>query len=96
VDASADIPIWTSLPCLYIKPGMTFERKTYGPDDVRPGDWIKYRSGYYGSGRLAEVHAVDSDEHSGPYAVTTEGNVLFDRILEIRRRPLNVVVIPRP
>ncbi len=63
--------------------------------DVRPGDWIKYRSGYYGSGRLAEVHALGSDENSGAYAVTTEGNVLFERILEIRRRPINVVVLGR-
>jgi hypothetical protein len=68
----------------------------YRPLDVQPGDWIKYRSGYYGSGRLAEVHALGSDENSGAYAVTTEGNVLFERILEIRRRPLNVVVLPRP
>ena len=64
----------------------------YRPGDVQPGDWIKYRSGYYGSGRLAEVHALGSDAHSGEYAVTTEGNVLFDRILEIRRRPLNVAI----
>ena len=63
-------------------------------DDVKPGDWIKYRSGYYGGGRLAEVHALGADEHSGPYAVTTEGNVLFDRILEIRRRPINVILMP--
>jgi hypothetical protein len=27
--------------------------------------------------------------------VTTEGNVLFERILEIRRRPINVVVFPK-
>jgi len=73
---------------------MQSERKTYGLDDVRAGDWIKYRSGYYGSGRLAEVHAVATDVHSGPYAVTTEGNVLFSRILEIRRRPINVVAFP--
>lgn len=73
---------------------MQTERKSYGLDDVRPGDWIKYRSGYYGSGRLAEVHAIASDVHSGPYAVTTEGNVLFSRILEIRRRPINVVAFP--
>jgi hypothetical protein len=71
------------------------DRPAYGPDDVHPGDWIKYRSGYYGGGRLAEVHAVQCDAHSGAYAVTTEGNVLFDRILEVRRRPLNVVVFPR-
>ena len=62
------------------------------PGDIEPGDWIKYRSGYYGGGRLAEVHGLGSDTHSGDYAVTTEGNVLFDRILEIRRRPINVVV----
>jgi hypothetical protein len=67
----------------------------YVPGDVQPGDWIRYRSEYYGSGRLAEVHALGSDEHSGDYAVTTEGNVLFDRILEVRRRPLNVLVFPR-
>ncbi|HUQ51044.1 MAG TPA: hypothetical protein VM692_02405 [Gammaproteobacteria bacterium] len=67
----------------------------YGPDDVKPGDWIKYRSSHYGSGRLAEVHAVGADAHSGPYAVTSEGNVLFSRILEIRRRPINVVVFPQ-
>ena len=66
----------------------------YGPGDIQPGDWIKYRSGYYGSGRLAEVHGVGSDVHSGAYAVTTEGNVLFDRILEVRRRPINVVLFP--
>jgi len=70
------------------------DQSQYQHGDVQPGDWIKYRSGYYGSGRLAEVHALGSDVHSGPYAVTTEGNVLFDRILEIRRRPLNVVVFP--
>jgi hypothetical protein len=72
----------------------SIDKRQYGPGDVQPGDWIKYRSGYYGSGRLAEVHALGSDVHSGPYAVTTEGNVLFDRILEIRRRPLNVFVLP--
>ena len=67
----------------------------FGPGSVQPGDWIRYRSGYYGGGRLAEVHALGSDEHSGLYAVTTEGNVLFDRILEVRRRPLNVIVFPK-
>jgi hypothetical protein len=72
-----------------------FSIKKYGVDDVRPGDWIKYRSGYYGSGRLAEVHALGADEHSGAYAVTTEGNVLFERILEVRRRPLDVLVFPK-
>ena len=71
------------------------ELPKYGPGDVQAGDWIKYRSGYYGSGRLAEVHGLGSDPRSGDYAVTTEGNVLFDRILEIRRRPINVVVFPR-
>ncbi len=74
---------------------MYAERKTYGPNDVVPGDWIKYRSGYYGSGRLAEVHAIGTDTNSGPFAVTTEGNVLFSRILEIRRRPINVVAFPK-
>lgn len=73
---------------------MASERKTYGTDDVKAGDWIRYRSGYYGSGRLAEVHAIAVDVRSGPYAVTTEGNVLFSRILEIRRRPINVVTFP--
>ncbi len=68
----------------------------YGPGDIQPGDWIKYQSGYYGSGRLAEVHALGSDLRSGDYAVTTEGNVLFARILEVRRRPLNVLVFPSP
>jgi hypothetical protein len=68
---------------------------SYRPGDIQPGDWIKYRSGYYGSGRLAEVHALGRDERSGDYAVTTEGNVLFERILEIRRRPINVVVFPK-
>jgi len=67
----------------------------YSPADIEPGDWIKYRSGVYGGGRLAEVHALGTDVHSGAYAVTTEGNVLFGRILEVRRRPLNVVVFPR-
>ena len=66
----------------------------YGPSDIHCGDWIKYRSEYYGSGRLAEVHAIGLDAHSGAYAVTAEGNVLFDRILEVRRRPLNVLVLP--
>jgi hypothetical protein len=71
---------------------MSSTRQKYRQGDVQPGDWIKYRSGYYGCGRLAEVHALGSDAHSGDYAVTTEGNVLFDRILEIRRRPLNVAI----
>jgi hypothetical protein len=66
---------------------------THSHADIQPGDWIKYRSEYYGSGRLAEVHGVGTDLHSGDYAVTTEGNVLFDRILEVRRRPINVVVL---
>lgn len=92
--ASTNLPISTRSTGLYIKPGMASERKTYGFDDVKPGDWIRYRSGYYGSGRLAEVHAIAIDVHSGPYAVTTEGNVLFSRILEIRRRPINVVALP--
>ena len=69
--------------------------RSYRPGDIQPGDWIKYRSGYYGSGRLAEVHALGTDARSGDYAVTTEGNVLFERILEIRRRPINVVVFPK-
>jgi hypothetical protein len=71
------------------------QTRRYGSDDVQPGDWIKYRSSHYGSGRLAEVHAIGADHHSGPYAVTSEGNVLFTRILEIRHRPINVVVFPR-
>jgi hypothetical protein len=62
-------------------------------DDLREGDWIRYRSGYYGGGRLAEIHAIATDELSGDYAVTTEGNVLFERILEVRRLPLNVVAL---
>ena len=70
------------------------QRPKYGAGDIKPGDWIKYRSEYYGSGRLAEVHALGSDVHSGDYAVTSEGNVLFDRILEVRRRPINVIVFP--
>ena len=69
-------------------------KRRYVPGDIQLGDWIKYRSEYYGSGRLAEVHALGSDVHSGDYAVTTEGNVLFDRILEVRRRPINVLVFP--
>ena len=72
----------------------TRQPRKYVSGDVQPGDWIKYRSEYYGSGRLAEVHALGSDVHSGDYAVTAEGNVLFDRILEVRRRPLNVLVFP--
>jgi hypothetical protein len=66
----------------------------YGPDDIQPGDWIRFRSGHYGGGRLAEVHGLGSDVRSGDYAVTSEGNVLFTRILEVRRRPLNVLVFP--
>ena len=72
----------------------TSELPRYGHDEIQPGDWIKYRSEYYVSGRLAEVHALGSDVHSGPYAVTSEGQVLFHRILEVRRRPLNVLVFP--
>lgn len=72
------------------------ELPKYGPSDIQPGDWIKYKSGYYGSGRLAEVHGLGEDLHSGPYAVTAEGNVLFARIFEVRRRPLNVLVFPQP
>jgi hypothetical protein len=64
--------------------------------DVQAGDWIRYRSAHYGSGRITEVHAIASDPHSGPYAVTAEGDVLFERILEIRRRPIKVVVLRRP
>jgi hypothetical protein len=67
----------------------------YVGGDVKPGDWIKYRSEYYGRGRLAEVHALGADERSGPFAVTTEGHVLFERILEVRRRPINVIVMPQ-
>lgn len=74
----------------------TDQTPKYAAGDIRPGDWIKYRSGYYGSGRLAEVHALGSDVRSGDYAVTTEGNVLFDRILEVRRRPISVLVFPTP
>jgi hypothetical protein len=70
------------------------ELPKHGPNDIQPGDWIKYRSGYYGGGRLAEVHGLGEDLHSGPYAVTAEGNVLFSRVLEVRRRPLNVLVFP--
>jgi len=67
-------------------------RPKYGPDDIQPGDWIRYQSGHYGGGRLAEVHGLGEDEHSGPFAVTTEGHVLLGRILEVRHRPLNVLV----
>ena len=65
------------------------------PAGVHVGDWIKYRSDYYGRGRLAEVHALGVDEHSGAFAVTTEGHVLFERILEIRHRPIDLVVMPQ-
>lgn len=75
--------------------GATTKARFYGAEDLKPGDWIKYRSSYYTSGRLAEVHALGSDARCGPYAVTIEGNVLFERIVEIRRRPLNVLVVPR-
>jgi hypothetical protein len=71
------------------------QTRRYVAGDIQLGDWIKYRSEYYGSGRLAEVHALGTDVHSGDYAVTTEGNVLFDRILEVRRRPINLLVFPR-
>lgn len=71
------------------------EGRRFELDDVQPGDWIRYRSSHYGAGRLAEVHAIGTDAHCGPFAVTSEGNVLFERILELRRRPLNVVVLPR-
>ena len=76
---------------------MSSARQTrkYVAGDIQLGDWIKYRSEYYGSGRLAEVHGLGSDVHSGAYAVTSEGNVLFERILEVRRRPINVVVLPQ-
>ena len=70
------------------------QTRRYAAGDIQLGDWIKYRSEYYGSGRLAEVHALGTDVHSGDYAVTTEGNVLFDRILEVRRRPINLLVFP--
>lgn len=63
--------------------------------DVKPGDWIRFRSRYYCGGRLAEVHALGFDERSGPYAVTAEGNVALERILEIRRKPIAVVLMPR-
>jgi hypothetical protein len=62
---------------------------------IEPGDWIKYVSPYGEGGRLAEVHALGSDLRSGDYAVTTEGNVLFSRILEVRRLPLNVIEFRR-
>jgi len=74
---------------------MSSELPRYGPNDIQLGDWIKYRSEYYGSGRLADVHGLSEDLHSGPFAVTTEGHVLLDRILEVRRRPLNVLVFPK-
>lgn len=64
-------------------------------NEVKVGDWIKYRSGYYGGGRLAEVRGVGSDPRSGDYAVTTEGNVRFERILKVRRLPINVVFLNR-
>ena len=67
--------------------------RRYEPGDVRPGDWIKYRSSYYDSGRVAEVHALGADARCGPYAVTAEGNVSLERIVEVRRRPLSVFVI---
>lgn len=72
---------------------MRGERNTLEADDVQPGDWIKYRSEIYGGGRLAEVHAIGIDVRSGPYAVTAEGNVLFSRIVEVRRRPINIVAL---
>jgi hypothetical protein len=73
----------------------TTKARFYGPQDVKPGDWIKYRSSYYESGRLAEVHALGSDARCGPYAVTAEGNILLERIVEIRRRPLSVLALTR-
>ena len=74
---------------------MSSGSQKYGPGDIQPGDWIRYRSEYYGGGRLAEVHGLGNDVHSGDYAVTTEGRVLLGRILEVRRRPLDVLVFPR-
>lgn len=73
----------------------TTKARYYGAEDVKPGDWIKYRSSYCGAGRLAEVHALGSDSRSGPYAVTAEGDVLFERIIEVRRRPISVLVVRR-
>jgi hypothetical protein len=73
----------------------TTKARFYGPEDVKPGDWIKYRSSYYAAGRLAEVHALGSDARCGPYAVTAEGDVLLERIIEVRRRPISVLVVRR-
>lgn len=73
----------------------TTKARFYGAEDIKPGDWIKYRSSYYATGRIAEVHALGCDARCGPYAVTAEGNVLFERIVEIRRRPLNVLAVSR-
>jgi uncharacterized protein DUF6602 len=50
-------------------------------------------SGYYATGRLAEVHGVATDDRSGDYAITAEGNVLLERILEVRRLPTNVLLL---
>jgi hypothetical protein len=70
------------------------ERPRYTQDDLRPGDWIKYNSGY-GGGRLAEVHSCATLGPSGVYAITTDGNVPLRLIIEIRRLPTNVVPITR-
>ena len=43
--------------------------------------------------KVAEAHAVGIDADSQSYAVTSEGRILFERILEVRRRPISVLVI---
>ena len=65
----------------------------FGPDEVNVGDWIRFRSEYSSSGRLAEVHAVGIDAQSRSYAVTSEGRILFERILKLRRRPIAAFVM---
>ena len=67
------------------------ETPRYRPEDIRPGDWIKYRSSYYGGGRVTEVEAIATMGPSGVYAITTEGNVPLRQILEVRRYPSNVL-----
>ena len=66
----------------------------FKPEDIRCGDWIKYKSGY-GGGRVAEVHAVAPMGNNGIYVITDDGNVPLRQVIEVRRLPINVVALDR-
>lgn len=62
--------------------------------DVEPGDWVKfYRNGQF---KIAQVEYIRSDHVSGYQALTHEGAINTDSILEVRGAKGAICVTPDP